>query len=243
MKIFALAGCLITMVSVAQTPIDKTVPVSGSQKIRMYFDYPELIKVSTWDRNEVSIKGSVSINNGENDDAFELQVSNDTREVIVRNEIHNLKNLPQVVTIYRDGQKMMFKNKADYRKYRDENGGDYNVMSWGVDMDILLEVKVPRNVETIVESVYGMVEIKGFTGPLIVDAKYGGVDAALNEKLIGEIIAETNYGQIYSNLDVKFDGDKLMQRDFHTVVSARPGSGPRYDLESKYGNVYLRKEN
>jgi hypothetical protein len=78
---------------------------------------------------------------------------------------------------------------------------------------------------------------------LTVEAKYGGVDAALNERMVGELLAETNYGQIYSNLDTEFGGDVLSQRDFHTIVSAKPGSGPRYDFESKYGNVYLRKEN
>jgi hypothetical protein len=86
-----------------------------------------------------------------------------------------------------------------------------------------------------------MVEIKDFTGPLTVDATYGGVDAALNEKNTGEIIAETNYGDIYTNLDVKFGGENSKNEDFHTYVSAKPGNGPRYSFDSKYGNVYLRK--
>ena len=116
-------------------------------------------------------------------------------------------------------------------------------MSTGVDMDIVLEIKVPRNVDTRVESVYGMVEIKQFTGPLVVEATYGGVDAALQEKSIGELTAETNFGQIYTNLDVKFKTDNIREEDFRTYVSAKPGNGPRYSFESKYGNVYLRKLN
>jgi hypothetical protein len=225
----------------AQTSVDKSIPVQPGQTIDMHFDYPELIRVSTWDKNEVSIQGMVSINGGENDDAFELQMSTSGNNVHIRNEIHNMKNLPQRITLVRDGQKTVFKSKADYNKFADQNGKGYNMMSCGVDIDILLEIKVPHNIETRVESVYGMVEVKDFAGPLTVEATYGGVDAALTERTTGELIAETNYGQIYTNLDVKFSGDRAQEKDFHTFVSAQPGSGPRYSFESKYGNVYLRK--
>ena len=52
--------------------------------------------------------------------------------------------------------------------------------STGVDIDIVIETKVPKSIETEIESVYGIVEVK-------------------------------------------------------------PGNGPKYNFESKYGNVYLRK--
>ncbi len=232
---------LISLVAKAQTPINRTIAVQAGQKIAMHFDYPELVRVSTWDKNEISITGTVSINGGENDDAFELQTSSSNDIITVRNEIHNLKSLPHRITVTRDGQKMVFKTQADYKKYTDEHGKDYNMMNNGVDMDILVEIKVPRNIETRVESVYGMVEIRDFAGPLTVEATYGGVDAALTERSTGELTAETNYGQIYTNLELKFSSDGIQERDFHTFVSAKPGSGPRYSFESKYGNVYLRK--
>ena len=86
-----------------------------------------------------------------------------------------------------------------------------------------------------------MVVVKGFTGPLTVESTYGGVDAALVERSVGELTAETNYGQIYSNLDTKFGGEQVRNKDFYTFVRAQPGSGPKYNFESTYGNVYLRK--
>jgi hypothetical protein len=88
-----------------------------------------------------------------------------------------------------------------------------------------------------------MVEVKDFNGPLTVDATYGGVDAALMERAIGQITAETNHGEIYSNLDVKFSSTESRYEDFHTYVSAKPGNGPNYNFDSKFGNVYLRKAN
>lgn len=230
---------LFTGVLYAQTQVNKTYLVKQGQKISLRFDFPELVKISTWDKNEISITGSVSINGGENDDAFELLESNSVNSLFIENRIHNLKELPHRITIVNKGEKITFKTKADYQKYCEENGKNFNMRSEGVDMDIVLEVKVPKNAEVKLESVYGIVEVKNYNGPLTVEATYGGVDVALQEKNTGELIAETDFGQIYSNLDFKFSGSEF--KDFHTEVYAKPGNGPRYSFESKYGNVYLRK--
>lgn len=230
---------LFTGVLIAQTPVNKSYPVSTGQKISMRFDYPELVKISTWDKNEISIQGMVTINGGESDEAFELSQSVSGNTIRIENEIRNMKELPQRITITRGSEKITFKTKADYRKYCDEYGKDFNTTSWGVDMEIVLEIKVPKSIETKLESIYGMVEVKNFQGPLSVDATYGGVDVAVQEKSTGELTAETGYGQIYTNLEMKFTGSEF--EDFHTVVTVKPGTGPRYSFESKYGNVYLRK--
>jgi hypothetical protein len=227
-------------VTLAQTQLNKSIPVQRGQVIRMHFDYPELIRVTTWEGSEIVVQGTVSINGGENDDAFILENSVTGNTVNINARIKDLKNLPQRVTVYRDGQKIMFRDKEELRKYQAEHGKTFNQMNFGPEIDIVLDIKVPRNVETRVESVYGMVEVRNFTGPLVVEATYGGVDASLTERSVGEIVAETNYGEIYTNLDVKFGGGQT-NKDFHTYVSAKPGTGPRYALESKYGNVYIRK--
>ena len=240
-KVFIIATLTIPWTGYAQTQINKSIPIQSGQRILMRFDFPELIKVSTWDKNEISIQGSVSINNGENDDAFELQTSTSGNTVSIRNEIKNMKSLPHRYTVVDGSQKVVFKNREEFEKYQAEHGRGFDMVSSGIDMDILLEIKVPRNVQTDVESVHGMVEITDFSGPLHVEAIHGGVDAALVEKATGQIIAETNFGDIYTNLDVKFGSTKSSDRDFHTFVSAKPGTGPDYTFESKFGNVYIRK--
>ncbi|MEX2233761.1 MAG: hypothetical protein WD824_16470 [Cyclobacteriaceae bacterium] len=241
-KIMLLILALVTPTKeYAQTEINKTLPVQAGQTIVMHFDYPELIQITTWERNEISIQGEVSINGGENDDAFILENTTTGNVIKINSLIKDLKKLPERITIMRDGQKIMFRDKAELNKYQSQHGRGYNNMSWGPDIDIQLEIKVPRNTETIIQSVYGMVEIKNFAGPLTVESTYGGVDAALVERAVGELTAETNYGQIYSNLDIKFGGDQVKGKDFYMFVTAKPGSGPKYNFESKYGNVYLRK--
>jgi hypothetical protein len=236
--IILIALCCFGEAALAQKPISKAYPVQSGQSIKFHFDYPDLIKVSTWDKNEVFIQGTVSINEGESDDAFELSSSAFGKTLLIESKIRDLKNLPRRITVMKDGKKFTFKNKSELRDFDPNNRSTYESYREGVEMHILLEIKVPKNVTTKVESVYGLVEIKEFDAPIVVDATYGGVDVSLLESKVGELKVETNYGQIYSNLDHKFSG---REEDFHTLVSAKLGNGPSYHFESKYGNVYLRK--
>src|SRR5688500_16775246 len=132
----------------AQTAINQTIPVKAGHAIQMSFDYPELIRVTTWEGNAILIQGSVSINGGENDDACVVENTTTGNMIKIRSEIRGLKNLPQRITINRNGQKIMFRDKAEFQKYQAEHGKSYNSMSWGPDIEIQLEIKVPRNIET-----------------------------------------------------------------------------------------------
>jgi hypothetical protein len=233
---------MLTACSVAWTQpnINRTIPASSVQNIVMHFDYPKRIKVLTWDKNEIHISGEVSINGGENNDAFVLEQSTKGNVVEIRSYIKDLDKLPQRVRVQDRDEKLVFRNKSEFEKYKEQHGRAFNSVSFGPDLDIVLEIKVPKNVKTKVESVYGLVEVTDFQGPLIVKATYGGIDASLQEKALGEVVAETNYGNIYTDLNVKFEG-KNSSEDFHTVVSVRSGKGPLYSFHSPYGNVYLRK--
>lgn len=233
--------CVGSLRSFCQTVIDKMIPVSPSQKIVMHFDYPPLIRITTWDKNQISIHGTVNINNGENDDAFELTNTTAGEIVTIRNEIKNMQSIPKRITVTDGASKIVFRDNEELKKYQRDHGKIFNTRTCGVDMDIVLEIKVPRNVETHIESVYGMVEIKDFSGPLTAEATYGGIDAALIETATGELSAETNFGEVFTNFTTKFSGQKNDQHDFHTYVSAKPGNGPHYSFIAKYGNVYIRK--
>jgi hypothetical protein len=234
-----MAILLMAQIAVGQN-VTKVIPFQSGQKISMKFDYPQLIKVSTWDKNEVSVLGYVNINDGENNDAFQLEATAGSNTVTIQSSIKNINELPRRYMVIRDNQKVKFKSKDEYRKYVHDAGGDHMMYSDGSDIDIKLEIKVPRGADTRIISVYGMVEIKNFEGPLQVEATYGGVDVAMNEKNVSELTAETDFGQIFTNLEAKTIAQN--EGNFHTEILMRPGAGVRYSFESKYGNVYLRKE-
>ncbi len=226
------------------TQINKSYPANGINEINMDFDYPELIKVSSWDGNEIKITGSVNINGGEGNDHFSITDVHGGGKLSIKAEIRDIHSLSNHVTVIKDGKKMTFKNKEEFRKYKKDNQIDFDMTSWGNDMNIVLEVKVPRGIVTNIHSTYGTVELRDINQSKALTAKstYGGVDAELNTASVGELLASTNYGQIYTNLGLTFSGEGLKQADFHTEIKAHPGHGPRYEFESQYGNVYLRKK-
>jgi hypothetical protein len=241
-SILTYAFLLPAIVATAQTKINQSVPVKSGQQVNLTFDYPELIRVTTWDKNEISIQAVVSINDGENDNAFVLDISSSGETVNIRGKIKDMENLPHRISVMKDGQKIVFRNESEWRKYSAENGtSGFDWMNRGAEIDITMEIKVPARTTTSVVSVYGMVEIRQFNGPLRVEATYGGVDASITEASTGQLVAETNYGHIYTDLTLALDRDRIRDEDFHTVISVKPGNGHAYHFESNYGNVYLRR--
>ncbi|KFC20289.1 hypothetical protein [Chryseobacterium sp. FH1] len=223
----------------AQTTINRSFSTVKNQNVSLKFDYPQLIKISTWDKDEVQISGTVNINENENNGAFQIKESKEGNSLVIEGRVSEIDKIPHRITVRKGSEKLTFKTKDDYQQYCKTNGVTFNTMSDGVDINIELEIKVPQSLKTHIEAKYGLVEVKNFGGEISVDATYGGIDATIPEKNTGKLSAETYYGQIYSNLDTKFTGKD--SEDFHTLVTTTFGSGPQYSLESKYGNIYLRK--
>src|SRR5688572_3142727 len=104
-SILTLLVVAAAMSAAAQTKISKAIPVKAGQTLNMRFEYP-VVKVVSWDKNEILIEAEVSINGGESDDAFQLVVDNAGSSISVRDEIRDFKKLPHRVTVMIDGQKM-----------------------------------------------------------------------------------------------------------------------------------------
>ncbi|MCD0457074.1 hypothetical protein LPB85_16615 [Chryseobacterium sp. LC2016-27] len=237
--ILTFAVSLVFGLTAAQTTINKSFSTDKDQKISLKFDYPELIKISTWDKPEVQILGTININENESNEAFQIKEFKEGNSLIIEGKIAEMKNIPRRIKVEKDNKKLIFKTREEYQRYCKENKVTFNSMTDGVDVDIKLEIKVPRSLMTQIESQYGLVEVKDFGGTINVNAIYGGIDATVLDKNVGKLSAETHFGQIYSNLDSKFTGKD--SNDFRTLVTATFGNGPQYNLESKYGNIYLRK--
>ncbi|MCZ4223813.1 hypothetical protein [Pedobacter rhodius] len=229
---------LLPCIAFSQTKITKSYPVAKGQMIELRFDYPNVIRVSTWDKNEISIEASVKINQGENNDAFSLVEYSGNGKVSISNKL-DMDNIPKTYFLVENGIKTRFTTKADMDNYRKEKTGTNNISYYQQkDIEVTLDIKVPANVTTDLASVYGIVELRNFDGPIKVDAKYGGIDASLTEDKIGKITLTNHFGKIYSNLNLKPTAQK--EQNFFTSITAMPGKGPDYDISSNYGNIYLR---
>lgn len=230
----------------AQSPVDKSFPVAGAKELVANFDHPN-VTLQTWDKNEVAIKGTVSINNGENDSNFELLASNNNGVLTITSNIKDKENLPRHIVVHKaNDEEVVFKAKSiedpAVQKYLEENGRDYSYIQNSLLITIDLQIFVPKNMKTTVDVKYGLVEFKTFDAPLKVVAKYSKVDATIPSS-IGGITARTKHGEILTNLDISFDKAPLNRDRGNkwTEISAHPGKGQDYFIESTYGTVYLRK--
>ena len=240
MKTIILCVCSLLFIGAsAQTTVTRSYPVKQGQQVKLDFDYPKIVKVSTWDKNEVSVIAHVSINDGENDSAFVLEDKISDGVITISNEIKNMKNLPHRYTVIQDGKKTVFRSRDDFQEYNRNNPGTRRITSDGIDMEITIEVKVPANTSTDISSTYGIVELVNFNAPVNVNATYGGIDATVVQATTGKLKATTSYGQIYTNLDLKLTDNT--QKDFFSSITAEPGKGPAYIFKSTYGKIYLRK--
>ncbi|MGV0923412.1 hypothetical protein [Empedobacter tilapiae] len=237
--LFTLALGLLTAALFAQTDIHKKYSVKKGDELVLKFDYPQLVKITTWDQNEVQINGKVYINNGENDSAFELIEQSSNHQKTIEGRITNYKALPHRVTAYNGKEKVEFNSIEEFKSHQKQTKQTYNTTTMGVQIDIVLEIKVPKHMKTQIESVYGTVEVNSFDGPLVAKSTYGGVDTTIQSKKIGEITVETYYGVLYSNLD--FSLKAIKDDNFHKIATATIGQGPKQEYSSQYGNVYLRK--
>jgi hypothetical protein len=235
----ALLAGLVPIVALSQTKLTKSYPVNAGQKIKLKFDYPKVIHISSWDKKEVFVEATVKINDGENNNAFTLQQEVADGVLSISNKL-DMEQIPKTYYVSLDGIKTQFTSKKDMENFVQANKGRNNLSSYQQrDIEVTIDIKVPEDVITNVHAVYGMVELDHIKCPITVEATYGGIDASLKEEEIGQLKLTNRFGNIFSNLDI-MPVEKI-ERNFYTSITASPGKGPAYDISSSYGNIYLRK--
>lgn len=231
--IIAIGPCF----ALAQTKIIRSYPVKNGQTLDLNFDYPKIVQISTWNNKEISITATIKINDGESDGAFSLVEHNSEGEISISNKL-NMDLIPQSYYTVENGNKIRFNTKRELEAYISKKGGNRPAIYQQKDIEISLDIKVPVKLSTKITSVYGLVKLQDFHGPIKVDATYGGIDASLVEKSVGKLQLTTHYGKIYTNLNLQ--PTENIEKDFFTSMTAVPGKGPGYNFASTYGNIYLR---
>ncbi len=247
--ILIICLCFTCLSGFGQRQIELTKGAAGIEKISFDFKYPELITLSAWDNDEIEITGQVKINNGENDEAFKIEIEEADNQIYVKSTIEDLENLPKRILIRREGVDYYFPtnemNDPTIQKFLNEGDGEHQYQMHGVIKEITLSIKVPKNKQIEIHAKYGLVEISNLDSPLMVNAKYGGVDVSLHPDKARNITAKTKFGELYSDLDMVIDANASKHSQYYnwTSISAQlAGGGTPCTLESKHGNVYIRRQ-
>ena len=242
LTIFSLLLCGLVLSSFGQETIStKTFDASKAERLDLRFKYPELIKVKTWDKSEVQIISDVFINDGRNNDDFNLESKMRNGVLNIDSEIKNLSGYRNY-TIDRRGDNRNGGLSVSRNGTTITRNGKWSKNS--VIVSVILEITVPAGMEVNLNATYGIVEVLSTDIPLEVDSRYGGIDVMVDEKSDLDIQASTQWGQIYHNLDAKLraKGDGYPGKWMRTEASLNKGTR-KLIVESQYGNVYLRKGN
>lgn len=222
----------------SQEKIYKSFPVAKGQTVSFNFDYPKCIQISTWAGKEIVVESEVNIDNGNGNHAFTITEKVEDGKFIIGNNL-NMDLIPTRNYISINGNKIRFDSKEDMDVYIVQNKNENITSTFQTrDIEIVISIKVPVNTTTELVSEFGMVEVKNFHAPIKVNAKYGGIDASVSEKVIGKLQLTAKFGKIYSNLN--FTPTEHVNKEFFTSITALLGKGPDYNFDSAFGNIYLR---
>ena len=252
MKMLSLSLCLLITVQgwSRQTQIEKTIPYTPGKTIEFKFDDAKEVNIRGWDESSIQLSAQVLINMGANDDAFKLDVNAEPDGTSVVGYIKNKEGLPQMLVIRKNGQDYYFKGSSfdspEVQKFLAENGKDgYDWMSNGVAREIVVTVFVPRDASVAVTSKHGILDIEEFQGSLRADSKHGGVDMEISESSTNKFLMATQWGAIYTDVNFSYDRKEIGQehnRWTNVEASLNGGKGSVIDIQSKHGNLYLRKQ-
>ncbi len=251
MQRILIACCLLLgvlpYIAAAQTTVQQSYTTGGVQQLHLGFKYPQLITVSTYAGSEVKITAQVSINGGEYDNRFQFNSSTENGTLTINSHIADYTSIPDMYVIVRQGKRYTFANteagQAALKKFQANNAG-YDYKMHGVDTDIKVTVQVPEGMALQVDAKFGIVELTGNFGNVKVNAIHGGVDVALAASQGHDITARTKFGEIYTNLELPYkpDGQPKNPGQWEVITSRLNGGGRSLQLESKFGNLYLRRQ-
>lgn len=235
-----------TSLSLGQTAIEQTFPTKPGEEVNLRFEEPHNVRISVYDGREIVYNGTVSINLGEFDDRYQLVKKDDNGQTSIISSIKNRKSIPNWISINMEGEKYTFRTDSwdspEVQKFLKEKGKDnVNWMSHGPQIEIDIEVKVPRDIELAVESKFGLIEMVGITQQLSVTSKFGGVDLAIPRQSQFDFDIDCEWGEVFTDLDLQVPkSDKGIALKAEQFVARLNGGGKSVVVNSKHGNIYLR---
>ncbi|MBD2702190.1 hypothetical protein IC229_16175 [Spirosoma sp. BT702] len=228
--LFLLLTATLALPSLAQRIIQKTMPVGKDQIVNLNLRFADSIQVRYWDKPDLSVRISVTINGGKLDDALVVTTGSTDGEVSLKTDY----------------------DKELIKKGKPEDCPDQKYSSWSnnrdgthtvVCSDINYVVFLPRQAQLKLETINGNIDIQGASAPVMAKSISGFVDMSWPKSKGANVEMKTITGEVYSNLDIAFKGKK--ERHSHVgylLEGTVNGGGTTVRLESISNDVFLREQ-
>ena len=225
-----LVGLLISP-AFAQRIIQKTMPVSPDQLVNLNLRFGDSIQVRYWDKPDLSVRISVTINNGKLDDALVVTTNSTDQEVSLKTDYDKEK--------LKEGKAEDCPGNGKGSHWRtDQDGKEYYVCS-----KINYQVYLPRQAKLKVETINGNIDIQGATASVSAKTISGFVDMSWPKTKGANVAMKTITGEVYSDMDISLKNKKEKNPMVgYQLEGTLNGGGPIVRLESISNNIFLRKK-
>lgn len=219
---------LISVGLQAQKVIKKNIPYQKGQQIRLDLPIAETIRLSGWDKDEIALVATITINNNTLNEALVLEVD-ESGEAIQLEASFN--------------EELLKKAKAAdcpdaLTSYREDDGEGFSVCT-----DIIYELKVPRNADLKLETISANVEAEGLQGANQIKSISGFIDFSWPQQHEADIRLQSVTGELYTDLDFEIlNKEETPPMVGYELKGKKGGGGPLLELETISSNIYLRKQ-
>ncbi|WP_159471261.1 hypothetical protein [Dyadobacter sp. 3J3] len=212
----------------SQKIIDKKLPFTPGQTVNLNLRFGDSIKVRYWDKNEVSVHISATINGGKLNDALTITSENTAQQISLKTDLN---------------QDMLLDGKAEdcpdkKYSYNSEKGGK----RFYVCSEINYQVFLPRQAKLILETINGNIDIEGASMAVNAKTISGFVDMSWPKSKGANLGMKTITGEIYTDFTIDYK-DKKQKNPIvgYLLEGSMNGGGPEIKLESISNNVYFRQ--
>ena len=225
MRTYLFTFCLLSAsVAGAQRIVEKSIVWQPGQAVVLELKYARDIQINTWERDEVSMRASVSINDNTKNEAWSMTTDASANQIRVATDLEP----PQ----------------EDYPG--DCPGGSYHLDKGRYCSLIVYEIYLPRAASLRVETLGGDITLRGIQTPVFAKSLSGWVDADWSEQQGATVNMKSVTGEVYTDLDLALDEATEAERRRRSPVGWEiegkvAGGGVEVHLESVSNDVYFRR--
>jgi hypothetical protein len=211
--IAAIVFCTPGLFASAQKKIEKNFSFNGKNEVNLNLQIADSIKILTWNKNEVGVKVSISINENKDNEDYLVKFDEEGSQIKVKAQL--------------DPEK-----RRNYQWHSDSNCCRY-------ETDIYWEVYVPEKATVDIETINGNITITGKTSAIKAYSISGFIDLAVPADLKADFKFSTITGTVYSNIAMNNPG--ASKKSHADIVSKYNGGGTPVSLKTISGDIFVRK--
>ena len=224
MQPFAIILLIIVVQNTwAQRVEEKTIDWHAGQEVQLDLKYAHQIQIKTWDKPEVSLRVSVTINDNTLNEAWSMTTDTSDGQIQVTTDL----------------------DQADGHFRGDCEGSNYHSDGTSFCSFIVYDIYLPEAALLRVETLAGDITIEGTAAPVYAKSLSGFVDADWPVQQGADVTMKSITGEVYTNLDLAID-ESDRERNRRGLVgweieATVAGGGKKVELESISNDVYFRK--